>query len=657
MQPHSARGEIPRNRGPASSFRIPNLVFPPMHVIYEESGAFKVGTILADNDTSLQIEAPHGKRSKIKANAVLLRFGEPGPAELMREAEAIAAGVDTDFLWECCGEPEFGFEALAREYCGHTPSAVEAAGILVKLQAAPVYFYRKGKGRFKAAPQDTLRAALAGLEKKRLLQQTVDTWAGELFAGRFPEALRPMIPELLYKPDRNKPETKAIEKACETSGLSVPKLLERAGALPSSHDYHLNRFLFECFPRGTGFPTGLMLGDPGELPLAQVAAFSVDDETTTEIDDAFSVTRIDADSVRVGIHIAAPGLFFSPDSPLDRIARERLSTVYMPGSKITMLPPDAVVRATLAQGRDCPAVSLYLEVNESDMSISREHTVVERVPVQANLRHSQTQVLDTAFPSGEVPVDVPFSTELHFLWRFAKAREAARGKSSAAGDRADYNFEVLRDPEDAIESNERIVISERPRGTPVDKLVAEMMIHANASWGRLLADNQVAGIYRVQSGGKVRMTTAPGEHQGLGVSHYAWMTSPLRRYVDLVNQWQLLALLRGEPAPYEPNAATLLGAVHDFDATYSQYADFQWRMERYWCLRWLVQEKVHVAGGEVLRDNLVRLKGLPLVIRVPSMPELPAGTAVELDVAGIELMESEIQCRYRQPADNAVQPE
>ena len=619
-----------------------------MHVIYEESGAFKVGTILADNDTSLQVEAPHGKRSKIKSNTVLLRFGDPGPAELMRQAEAMAADVDTDFLWECCGEPEFGFEALAREYCGHAPSPVEAAGILVKLQAAPVYFYRKGRGRFKAAPAETLRAALAGLEKKRLQQLAIDAWAGELSAGRFPEDLRPMIPELLYKPDRNKPETKAIEKACEESGLSLPKLLARAGALPSSHDYHLNRFLFECFPRGTAFPAGLPMGTAGDLPLAAVAAFSVDDETTTEIDDAFSVTRIDAARLRVGIHIAAPGLVFAPDSELDRVARARLSTVYMPGAKITMLPAEAVERATLAQGRSCPAVSLYLEVNEQDLSILGEHTQVELVPVAANLRHSQTHPLDAAFPAGTLPAEVPYARELHFLWRLAVAREAARGKASAAGDRADYNFEVLRGPGNDGADQERILISERPRGTPVDKLVAEMMIHANASWGRLLADNQVTGIYRVQSSGKVRMTTAPGEHQGLGVSHYAWMTSPLRRYVDLVNQWQLLALLRGEPAPFEANGAALLAAVQDFDDTYSQYADFQWRMERYWCLRWLLQEKVAVAGGDVVRDNLVRLRGLPLVVRVPSLPELPAGTRVELEVTDIDLIDSEIQCRYRQ---------
>src|SRR5579871_5495331 len=144
-----------------------------MHVLYEESGDFKVGTVLAASDASLQVEAPHGKRSKVKSNAVLLRFDNPGAAELLAEAESLAAGMDTDFLWECSGDGEFGFAELAREYVGREPSPVEAAGILLKLQSAPVYFHRKGKGRFRAAPADTLKLALAGLEKKRLQQQKI----------------------------------------------------------------------------------------------------------------------------------------------------------------------------------------------------------------------------------------------------------------------------------------------------------------------------------------------------------------------------------------------------------------------------------------------------------------------------------------------------
>src|SRR5882757_9716065 len=116
-----------------------------MNVLYEEEGSFKVGAILADNDTSLQVEAPHGKRSKVKASTVLLRFERPALANFMADAQRAADEIDIDFLWQCCSEPEFEVAALAREYFGHEPSALEAAAALLKLHGAPMYFYKKGR--------------------------------------------------------------------------------------------------------------------------------------------------------------------------------------------------------------------------------------------------------------------------------------------------------------------------------------------------------------------------------------------------------------------------------------------------------------------------------------------------------------------------------
>jgi exoribonuclease-2 len=137
-----------------------------MNVLFEEDGAFKTGTIVADNDSSLQVDTASGKRVKLKAASVLLRFAAPGAGELLAQAEKEAEGIDTEFLWEVCGEAEFGFEALAEEYAGHKPAAVEATAVLLRLHSAPIYFHRKGKGRFRKAPPEILQAALAGLEKK-----------------------------------------------------------------------------------------------------------------------------------------------------------------------------------------------------------------------------------------------------------------------------------------------------------------------------------------------------------------------------------------------------------------------------------------------------------------------------------------------------------
>src|SRR5499427_9228858 len=171
--------------------------FPRVNVLYEDSGSFKVATVLTEGESSVQVEAPHGKRSKIKTKDVLLRFAEPGAAELLAQAEAMAGGVDESFLWECCGSEEFDFAELAREYCGRAPSAVEAAGILVKLHSVPAYFHRKGRGRYRAAPADTLRAALAGIEKRRQRELQIEQWSASLVNGELPAELRAVLDQLL----------------------------------------------------------------------------------------------------------------------------------------------------------------------------------------------------------------------------------------------------------------------------------------------------------------------------------------------------------------------------------------------------------------------------------------------------------------------------
>ncbi|MFA6311517.1 MAG: RNB domain-containing ribonuclease [Sterolibacterium sp.] len=615
-----------------------------MNVLFEEDGAFKAGVVLADNNTSLQVELPSGKRSKVKAANVLLRFEAPAPAELLDRAETEAQNIDADFLWEACPEAEFGFEEMARDYFGHAPLPGESAGVLLRLHSAPMYFHRKGKGRFRKAPPEILQAALAGLEKKRAQALAIERMAAELQGGRLPPEFSAIVNQLLYKPDRNRPETKAFEAACAETGLSAPRLLEKCGAIASSHDYHLGRFLFEFFPQGTGFGAADAVPaiDPPGLPLAEVAAFSIDDAHTTEIDDAFSVTPRAAGGWRIGIHIAAPGLGLRPDDTLGRMARSRLSTVYMPGRKITMLPDTVVERYTLAAGRECPAISLYLEV-AADLRVSGFDTRLERVPVVANLRHHDIEpVFNETTLAGELS-EFAFNRELKLLWEIATVLEAGRGKQGA--NQADYNFVVDWDATTA-QGPGRISISERRRGSPLDKLVAELMIAANSTWGRALADAGIAALYRAQTAGKVRMTTVAAPHEGIGVDCYAWSSSPLRRYVDLLNQWQLIAWLRGEPPPFTAKSEEMLSALRDFELTYAAYAEFQRGMERYWCLRWLLQEERRQVDAGVLRESLVRLEHLPLVLRLPSLPTLERGVRVRIEIEKVDLYEAEARAHF-----------
>ncbi|WP_373888996.1 ribonuclease catalytic domain-containing protein [Massilia sp. ST3] len=579
----------------------------------------------------------------------------------MDAAKGIAAEVDLDFLWEVAGQEEFGFAELGAEYFGHAPLPLEAAGLILALHNAPIYFYKKGRGRYKAAPEASLKAALAGIEKKKQQALIQAGYVEELKAGKLPQSMQPLVHQLLFKPDKNTIEYKALEAAADELQTTAQRLMLGNGGLASPKELHMARFLFEHFPRGAGFPQVEVPKAPGELPLADVAAFSIDDVTTTEIDDAFSVAKLDDGTVRVGIHIAAPGLGIRPDDAIDKIARARMSTVYMPGDKITMLPDEVVDAFTLAEGNDCPALSLYAVLNPQDWSVVSTVTRAERVPVKSNLRHNDLDAVvnEETLASGEG--DYPHKEELGFLWQWALQLEAGRMKKREAfglkpeqANRVDFNFYV---------DDDVVSIVRRKRGAPLDKIVAELMIFANSTWGKLLHDSGVPGIYRSQTPGaggwaakmQVRMVTHAAPHQGLGVDQYAWSTSPLRRYTDLVNQWQILACAEHGVtaplvAPFKHRDATLFSIVSAFDAAYSAYNDFQQNMERYWCLRWLGQEQAKHVDAVVLKDEIVRLTEIPLVVRLPGMPQVARGAQVRLDIVRWDEVDLTLEARLLEVA-------
>ena len=626
-----------------------------MNLFFEESGDFKAGVAMSQTGEAYQVEMQSGKRSKVKARDVLLQFASPAPHEMMAAAKLLSDEIDLDFLWEVAGSEEFGFNELGTEYFGHAPRAEEAAGLLFRLHSAPIYFYKKGKGRYKAAPEAALKAAQAGIEKKKQQAILQAEYVAQLAAGVLPASMRPLALQLLFKPDKNSLEYKALDAACSALQTSPQRLMLACGGIESPKQLHLSRFLLENFPKGMAFAHFAMPSAP-TLPIADVQAFSIDDVTTTEIDDAFSVATLADGTVRIGIHIAAPALGISRDDAIDAIARARMSTVYMPGDKITMLPDALVQSFTLAEGKTCPAVSLYATLDPTDWSVINTETKAEAVPIAANLRHNDLDAFVTEDNLASGAGDYPHKADIGILWQWALVLERGRmdkresfGLRPEQNNRVDFNFYV---------DDDVVTISKRKRGAPLDKIVAELMIFANSSWGKLLHEHGVPGIYRAQGGGSggwatkmaVRMVTHAAPHQGLGVDQYAWSTSPLRRYTDLVNQWQILACVQHGVtaplvAPFKPRDAELFAIVSAFDGAYGAYADFQSNMERYWCLRWLTQHDARRVEAVVLKDEILRLVEIPLVIKLPGMQSLARGTQVMLDLVRWDEVDLSVEAR------------
>ena len=621
------------------------------------------GRVMSEAESSLQIELDSGKRVKVKSANLLLKFEKPAPAALMASAQALAGQIELDLAWEFAPEQEFGFADLAADYFQDPPTTEQQVAALLRMSEAPHYFRRAGKGRYRKAAAEVLQQALAAIEKKKAVQAQIEAWTAELVEGRCPQPVLDQLYKILFKPDKNAPEYKAVAHAAHQTHLPPLTLLQQAGAISNAYQFHWQRFLFEHFPKGTGFPAlqAAPIGDA--LPLAAVQAFSIDDSSTTEIDDALSVQGLGSGTVTLGIHIAAPGLAIQPDDAIDKVARHRLSTVYMPGHKITMLPDAVVQTYTLESGGNRPALSLYLTLDEAELTVQASETRLELVPIAHNLRHDQLDraitadwLEDPAAPAGAALSDeiAALRPELSLLFRLAKVckarREVVRGKPESFT-RPDYTFKLEGVTGDEPHGDETVIIGTRSRGAPLDLMVAEAMILANSHWGMWLAECGVPGIYRSQAslapGVKVRMGAKALPHAGIGVPAYAWSTSPLRRYTDLVNQWQIIACVRhgktaALAAPFRPKDAQLFAVISAFDAAYGAYNQFQNGMERYWTLHYLQQHGITELTASVIKDNLVRADELPLVLAVLGAEGLPRGAQVRVRLGRIDDISLEV---------------
>ena len=639
-----------------------------MYLLYEEGGDIKIATVQSASGSgdaeSWQATGLSGKKIKLKAKEVWLRFEKPQAQQVMDEAKTLSKDIDLQLLWDCAPDEEFGLVDVALEYFGAQASISEQVALGIALQGAPVFFRRKGRGRFQRAPLEQLQAGLAALERKQKELEQQAVWQQDLVSGVFPTALQSQAKQLLFSPDKNTSAYKAFLAACTETGESPAQLMIRCGAIDSPLDYHQGMFLKAHFPNGSAHQESLAVDQTvldrviSELPLAQVNAFSIDDSGTTEIDDALSVTALVDGKHRIGIHIAAPGLAIAKDDPLDQVARTRMSTVYFPGNKITMLPDSVIKQFSLDAGAARPALSIYVDIDSSgilDKDSLQMRT--EMVPMGANLRLEDLEHQVTEESLSDESSYFSYRQELSVLWTAAKLLHAGRQEQRVINGLRpeqlgmvdpnalprDFHFQIT-----AVQGVDRVEITPRQRGSILDTIVAEWMIYCNSASGHLLAEHGLPGLFRTQKGWgplRTRMQTTPGPHEGLGLDYYAWCTSPLRRYSDLVNQWQLIALAKHGVAakmvaPFPPKDSNLMGIAADFEACYQAYGEYQDRLEKYWCLRWIAQDggvkKVFVRH---LKEGMSRLESIPLHLPVPELAMHPRMTRAEVAISDVDLLQ------------------
>ena len=459
------------------------------------------------------------------------------------------------------------------------------------------------------------------------------------------------------------------------------KVLEGMDALPGDYDIHMRKFYSAFFPSAETEPSDFLPGkslypaDPDNDILDIRAAveqslkslpesvnpitFSLDYEGTEEIDDAISVAPVDEKHLRVGVHIAAPGLYVSEESAVHSQAKKQGTTVYQPDLKWTMLPRQIISLFSLKEGSVVPAVSAYFLFSKETFKIEATEFKLEALRTTFNLTYKNIEdnlrgefipdledsgmnTEKVAFWLKENPREIPWeitgsltsevTSALKYLVPLGRHLFQSRHRSRLPFIRsAEYIIKVAADG--------TIQVIQRKRNSIAEGIVTELMILANSWTAATLTKAGLPAIYRTQRSGvngqegrltRADLTVNPREHQGIGTSFYCWATSPLRRYADLINQRQMGSIIGG-PLPVFKDESELLIRAKNSEFQNQTSMNHQRRMNRYWVLKFLEQkpgEAWPVTVNRVKRKVHINFKGLPLELTQPlSFTSVPDGNA------------------------------
>lgn len=595
-------------------------------LIYDDN-SYKIVRLLSQDKKSVSIELLDANKlqKKIKFDNLVDNFSSSDPEKLITSVSTLSQEIDQELLWELSSDNQlWNYESLAELYFSDSSLAHKIA-LFIALTSPEIYFvYNQKEKKLKRCNQEEINQHKLQIAKQKEYQEKFDSIYNKLINKEQPEwQIDPL--SLLNKPDKNSIEFKASSKAAKELKLTLAELLFELGYIKSIEELMTTNFIRHYFPQGTELADITINDHSEDIPLNNtIKVFSIDDSNTTEIDDAFSIEKIN-DGWKIGIHISAPSL----NKELLAIASSRISTVYYPGHKITMLPEQIISHYSLDQGKELPVVSIYFTI-DNEMAVVSHESKLELVKVSNNLR---TETLEQYFNTENLSIDhgYPYESELKLLHKFALALEEKRGRPSVNQLMIDYNFSFSDDGQ--------VIIKPRLRGNPIDKLVSELMILANCTWGRMLTNAFIPAIYRVkQPREPVVMTLTPNSHTGLNVDYYTWATSPLRRAADIVNQSQIISLL----TKTKPLAATdyaVANIVENFDDVYSAYLKFQDSMEHYWSLRYFLQENITEVNATFTFKCNVQLDGVPIQLDISHLTTMqPAGTVIKLAISDINLI-------------------
>lgn len=410
------------------------------------------------------------------------------------------------------------------------------------------------------------------------------------------------------------------------------------------------------------------LDEAYRLDLTHLKVYTIDDESTREIDDGLSLEYLPDGRERIWVHIADPTRWLVPGDELDLEARRRSTTVYLPTGIVPMFPPElATGPMSLIQGRVCYALSFGVILSESG-AIAEYSIHTSLIKPTYRLTYDDVDEM--------LELGILAEPELEAVSNWAKRRQQWRQSQGAI---------KIHMPESSIKVHDDTITIEVLESSMSRELVAEMMILAGEVAANYGQTNNVVIPFRTQPqpelppeeellqlpAGPVRacairrcmprseMGIVPARHSSLGLDTYTQVTSPIRRYSDLLAHFQIKAHLRGDPQPFsEEEMKELLMTVSSMA---QEAASVERQTNRYWGLEYLRRHTHEVWQALVLRWlreheslALVLLEDLGLELAMRFTRSVEPGDRVEVQVTYADPRQDTIQ--FQQLIDRSVQP-
>ena len=634
-----------------------------MLVGYLDEGRLRPALVVREQANQVVTVDSSGRERTLSRDLVLVHYPDRRPrrelvvdalTQLEHERELLARDLDLNLLWEVVREHERSYtaEELAELFFGRR-SPVAVAVTLEALLADRLYFVRRHLN-FVARSAEQVERLRTQYERIRLRSESGRRFTNLLHAVLnnrvLPDAeeAAPLIAELkrfLENPfTRSRDMTMMLESAASdiSSAEAAYEVLERLGAAPQGPRFAIIGGLRNAFSEAA-LAEAVVAVAPPRPRATDLQAITIDDDETVEIDDAISCESRTNGEMCLRVHIALVADFVPRGGAMDAEAAARGATFYLPETTVRMLP-DAVStdRASLIAGQERHVFTTEVLLDASG-DIIRFSIYPEVIQVKARLSYDEADQL----------LDAPEARELDGKTQLLQMLHAAAGRLRARRREAGAVLVQRREPKIRVTDGE-IEVTVIDNASPSRQLVAEFMVLSNYCAARFATDHSVPIIYRTQpsAGGeggqlRARLSLHPDFHAGVGLDCYSQLSSPIRRYMDLALQRQLLsAVTEGSAARYKPDE--LLGLLAAAENAEAEGRELERRAKRYWLLRYFQQqlggrplEAIVQRGGTSAELDSYAVRGT-----LHHAPSLATHTRILVRVARVEPLRGSLALDY-----------